>query len=145
MHLKTTNHTNLTNEFGAGFVAEKIIYKAESYRVVGACFEVYNELSSGFMEGVYQEALALELGDQAIPFLDQSLLSLRYKSHLLKAQYKPDFICYEKMIVEIKAVSRLLDEHRAQVHNYLNATSFKLGLLVNFGQHPNLIYERIAR
>jgi GxxExxY protein len=141
----TTNQTNLTNQSEEDFSAGKIIYKTESYQIVGACFEVYNELGSGFIEGVYQEALAFELRDQAIPFLDQHLLSLRYKSHLLETQYKPDFICFGKIIVEIKAVSRILDEHRAQVHNYLKATRFKLGILVNFGQFPNLIHERIAR
>jgi GxxExxY protein len=141
----TTNQTNLTNEENIRLAEERILYKEESYRLIGACFEVYNELGSGFIEGVYQEALAFELSDQRIPFLDQHLLSLHYKSHLLETQYKPDFICFGKIIVEIKAVSRLIDEHRAQVHNYLKATGFRLGLLVNSGQHPNLIYERIAR
>jgi GxxExxY protein len=146
MVLETTNQTNLTNEDNNHRSGnEKIIYKTESYRVIGACFEVYNELGGGFLEGVYQEALAFELNDQTIPFIDRHLLPLRYKTHLLQTSYKPDFICFEKIIVEIKAVSKLVDEHRAQVHNYLKATGFKLGLLVNFGQYPDLVYERIAR
>ncbi len=122
-----------------------IVYKDESYKITGACFEVYNEKGCGFVEPVYQECLALELGFQGIPFKEQLQLVLNYKSHRLKQTYKPDFICYEKIILEIKAVSALADQHRAQIHNYLKATGYKLGLLVNFAHYPKLEWERIVR
>lgn len=122
-----------------------IVYKTESYSIIGACFEVQNEEGSGFAEAVYQECLEIEFGLQQIPFVSQPELELSYKGRNLKSRYKPDFVCFEKIILELKAVSKLTDEHRAQVHNYLKATGFKLGLLVNFGSHPKLEYERIVR
>ena len=122
----------------------EIIYREESYRIMGACFEVYKEKGCGFLEAVYQECLELELGDQAVPFESQPHLNLSYKNRILKQTYTPDFICYEKIIVEIKAVSALTDEHRAQVHNYLQSTGHRLGLLVNFGHYPKVESERIA-
>ena len=123
----------------------EIVYKDESYRIVGACFEVYNEKGCGFLEAVYQECLEIEFEMQGIPFVSEKDLSLDYKGKPLKQRYTPDFICYDKIIVELKAVSELKDEHRAQAHNYLKATGMKLGLLVNFGHHPKLEYERIVR
>jgi GxxExxY protein len=122
-----------------------IIYKEESYQIVGACFEVYNEKGSGFLEPVYQECLELELGMQGIPFVAQQGLVLEYKGKPLSQTYKPDLICFGKIIVELKAVSELTNEHRAQTHNYLKATDMRLGLLINFGHHPKLEYERIVR
>ncbi len=145
MYFETTNQTNCTNNKAIESVEEKIVFKEESFQIIGACFEVYNELGNGFLEAVYQEALALEFYDQLIPFVDQQLLRLKYKSRNLQTPYKPDFICFGKIILEIKAVRRLTDEHRSQVHNYLKATGFKLGLLVNFGQHPKVVNERIVR
>ena len=123
----------------------EIVYKDESYQIVGACFEVYNEKGCGFLEAVYQECLEIELGLQGIPYQAQQELALDYKRRPLRQVYKPDFICFDKIIVELKAVSKLTDEHRAQVHNYLKATEKKLGLLVNFGRYPKLEYERIVR
>jgi GxxExxY protein len=123
----------------------ELLYRAESYKIIGACFEVYKEKGSGFVEPVYQECLELELGLQKIPFSPQQHLPLSYKGIPLKQRYIPDFICYGKIIVELKAVTELVDEHRAQVHNYLKATGYRLGLLVNFGHHPHLEYERIIR
>jgi len=123
----------------------KIIYKEESFQIVGACFEVYNEIGCGFLEPVYQECIELEFGIQQIPFIAQQQLHLTYKSHPLKSQYIPDAICFDKIIVELKAVKELTDEHRAQVHNYLKPTGYRLGLLVNFGHYPKLQYERIVR
>ena len=122
----------------------EIILKEESYKIVGACFEVYNAMGCGFLEAVYQECLGIEFSEQAIPFKAQVPLELSYKEQVLQQKYVPDFICYEKVIVEIKALKDLCDEHRAQVHNYLKATGYRLGLLVNFGQHPKLQYERIV-
>ncbi len=96
------------------------------------------------MEPVYQECLKIELEHQTIPFSDEPELRLTYRGRQLKQFYRPDFMCYEKIIVEIKAVSSLASEHRAQVLNYLNATGFQLGLLVNFGAFPKLEWERIV-
>src|SRR5262249_20096144 len=107
----------------------EIIYPDESYRIVGACFEVYNELGCGFLEAVYHECLMLELEMRGIPFRSREDLQLRYKGRLLKQSYQPDFIGYDRIILEIKAVSGLAGEHRAQVHNYLKATGFRLGIL----------------
>lgn len=123
----------------------KILFKDESYKIVGACFEVYNEQGPGFVEPVYQECLEIEFGLQGIPFKAQSELSLCYKGRRLTQRYIPDFISFDQIIIEIKAVSQLVDQHRAQVHNYLKATGFSLGLLINFGHYPKLEYERIVR
>ena len=123
----------------------EIVYKDESCRIMGACFEVYNEKGCGFVEPVYQECLKIEFAMQGVPFVPQNALTLDYKGTPLRQKYSPDFICYEKIIVELKSVSTLADEHRAQVHNYLKATGMKLGLLINFGHHPKLEYERIVR
>ncbi len=122
----------------------ELIYAQESYRIMGACFEVYKEKGCGFLEAVFQECLELEFGDQAIPFEVQPRLALSYKGRPLRQTYSPDFICFGKIVVEIKAVSALTDEHRAQVHNYLRATGHRLGLLVNFGHYPKVESERIA-
>jgi GxxExxY protein len=121
----------------------ELLYKDESYRIIGACFEVYKEKGNGFVEPVYQECLEMEFGLQAIPFSAQATLRLSYKGRELMQRYIPDFMCYDKIIVELKAVTQLTDEHRAQVLNYLKATSYRLGLLVNFGHYPKLEYERI--
>jgi GxxExxY protein len=123
----------------------EIVFKEKSYQIMGACFEVYKEMGCGFLEPVYQECLERELAIQSIPFRPQSELQLRYKGHLLKQKYIPDFICFDMIIVELKAVKALCDEHRAQVHNYLKATGYKLGLLVNLGHFPKVEYERIVR
>lgn len=122
-----------------------ILFKEEAYQIVGACFEVHNEKGSGFVEPVYQECLELELGLQSIPFVAQPELKLSYKGTRLTQTYKPDFVCFEQIIMEIKAVTQIADEHRAQVHNYLKATGLRLGLLVNFGHNAKLEWERIVR
>jgi len=120
-----------------------LIYSSESYSLVGAFFDVYNEMGSGFLEAVYQEALGLELENRKVSFVEQPKLEIRYKGNPLTQHYQPDFVAYSKIIIEIKAVKSLEDIHRAQLHNYLKATSFKLGFLVNFGAPKDLIYERI--
>ncbi len=122
-----------------------LVYKEESYRIVGACFEVYKEKGAGFSEAVYQECLELEFVLQAVPAKPKVQLQLEYKGKPLECKFIPDFICFNDIIVKIKAVTELCDEHRAQVHNYLKATGFKLGLLVNFSHYPKLEYERIVR
>ena len=115
----------------------------ETYRILGACFEVYNELGCGFLEPVYQECLELEFRDQQIPFESQKTLKIVYKGEELQKRYQPDFICYESVVVEIKAVSRSTGEHQAQLLNYLHAANLDVGLLVNFGHFPKLEYERL--
>lgn len=122
----------------------EIIYREESYRIQGACFEVYREKGPGYVEPVYQECLELELGLQGIPFDAQRRLALSYKGVALRQGYVPDLVCFDIIIVELKAVSALTDEHRAQVHNYLKATGYRLGLLVNFGHFPKVQIERIV-
>jgi GxxExxY protein len=123
----------------------ELLLKDESYRIMGACFEVYKEKGCGFVEPVYQECLEIELGLQELSFRAQQQLPLQYKGRPLKQIYIPDFICFDQIILEIKALSILCDEHRAQVHNYLKATGYRLGLLVNFGHHPQVEWERIVR
>ena len=120
------------------------LYQDESYSIRGACFEVYKEKGNGFLEPVYQECLEKELTLQGIPFGAQPPLKLFYKNDPLKQSYIPDFICYGKIILEIKAVKKLTDEHRAQLLNYLKATGLELGFLINFGHHPGIEIERIA-
>jgi GxxExxY protein len=121
-----------------------LIYADECYKIVGACFEVYKDKGSGFLEAVFQECLDLEFGFQKIPFIAQRPLSLTYKGHPLKQRYVADFVCYDKVIIELKAVEKLADEHRSQLLNYLNATGHRLGLLINFGHHPGLEWERMV-
>lgn len=123
----------------------EIIYKKESYAIIGACFEVYNEKGCGFLEPVYQECLGIEFEYQRVPAIPKPFLTLNYRGPILTQTYAPDFVCFQKFIVELKAVSALVDEHRAQLRNYLHATGFELGRLVNFGHYPKLEHERIAQ
>ncbi len=123
----------------------EIVYKKESYAIIGACFDVYNEKGSGFIEPVYQEWLGIEFEYQQIPAIPKPSLALSYRGRVLTQTYHPDLVCFEKVIGELKAVCALADEHRAQLLNYLHATGFELGLLVNFGHYPKLEYERIAK
>jgi GxxExxY protein len=120
-----------------------LLFKDQSYLLRGACFEIYKDKGSGFLEDVYQECLEIELDLQNIPFVAQPPLSLSYKGRPLRQSYKPDFICYDEIILEIKAAKNIDDTHRAQVHNYLKATNKRLGILVNFGHHPKIQVERI--
>ncbi|MCP4403958.1 MAG: GxxExxY protein [bacterium] len=123
----------------------KVLYEDESYNIRGAAFEVYREMGCGFLEAVYQECLEQELLTRKIPFASQQKLTLLYKGRELQQIYTPDFICYGKIIVEIKAVKELGGEHRAQLHNYLKAAGLKLGFLVNFGHYPKATVERIVK
>ncbi|MEX0323826.1 MAG: GxxExxY protein [Puniceicoccaceae bacterium] len=119
-----------------------MIYKEEAYQILGACFETYNNQGSGFLEAFYQECLEIELSKRNIPFQSQQPIQLYYKGIPLNQKYVPDFICFEKIILEIKAHKSIAQEHRAQIINYLKATGIQLGLLVNFGHHTKLEYER---
>ena len=121
-----------------------LLYKDESYKIIGACIEVHNTLGCGFLEAVYQEALAIEFKKRKIPFVREVELCIEYKGIILAKKYNADFICYDKILVEIKALSELLSLHQAQVINYLKATQLKLGILVNFGEE-SLNTHRLIR
>jgi GxxExxY protein len=121
-----------------------LIHEEETYLIRGAIFEVYKEMGCGFLEPVYQECLEKELTRRGVPYLAQPELKLSYKGEFLTQVYKPDFVCFEKIIVEIKSVREIAPEHKAQLINYLRATGMKLGLLVNFGSHPQVAIERMA-
>ncbi len=122
----------------------KILFREESYAIQGAIYEVYRVMGSGFLEAVYQECLNMEFRNRKIPFAAQVEIPLAYKNEPLIQTYRADFVCFDKIIVELKAVKAVGDEHRAQVFNYLKATGFRLGLLVNFGHYPKATIERIV-
>ena len=125
-------------------VGDKVLLKEESFLIQGAVFEVYHELGCGFIEAVYQEALAREFVLRNIPFVSQSEMTIVYKGFTLDQTYRLDFVCYEKIILELKAVKETVDEHKAQLHNYLKVSKLHLGLLVNFGHYPRATVERIV-
>ena len=112
---------------------DDLIYRNECYEIQGAVFEVYREMGGGFLEAVYQECLERELAMRDIPYITQPTVELCYKGELLKQRYVPDFVCYAKIVVELKATKEIAPEHQAQILNYLKATGMRLGLLVNFG------------
>jgi len=138
---KTRKHIYLEDR---DVMESNLIFPDESYAINGAAMEVYKVLGSGFLEAVYQEALEMEFRRRGIPFVAQMPLRLMYKGQAMKQTYKPDFVCYDQIIVEIEALASLGTDHRAQVTNYLKATGYKLGLLYNFGHHPLLEKIRIA-
>lgn len=104
-----------------------------TYRIIGAAMEVHRELGCGFLEPVYQEALAIEFKMREIPYKQQQVIGIMYKGKALEKKYQPDFLCYEEVIVEIKALSALTGNEEAQVINYLKASRMEIGLLINFG------------
>lgn len=117
-------------------------FKEETYKINGAAMRVYNTLGHGFLEAVYQEALEIEFQKQGIPYEREKEIVITYDGMELKHTYRADFVCYGKIIVELKAVSVLDDSHRSQVFNYLCATGYKVGLLHNFGHYDGLEIER---
>ena len=122
----------------------EFLYKDEAYVIQGAIFEVYRTLGCGFLEAVYQQALEVELTQRNIPFVPQAEIKVEYKGVKLDQTYRADLICYDKIILELKAVQNLLPEHEAQLQNYLRATQMRVGLLVNFGHYPKVEIKRIA-
>ncbi|RZS96710.1 GxxExxY protein [Cecembia calidifontis] len=120
-----------------------IYYKNESFQIVGAAMEVHKELGHGFLEKVYHEALEIELLNRNIEFVKEQKLPIYYKENKLPIVYSADFVCFDKIILEIKAISELSPEHTAQVINYLKATKMKLGILINFGSN-SLEFKRIV-
>ena len=121
---------------------QDIIYKEESYKIIGAAMEVHRELKNGFLEPVYQEALEKEFQRQDIPYQRERLINIFYKREKLEKYYKADFVCFNEIILELKALSDLTTEHESQLINYLKATNKPLGILINFGK-PSLQYKRI--
>jgi len=122
----------------------EILYKEECYKIQGAIFAVYTEIGCGFLEAVYQECLAREFRLRSIPFVTQKELRLYYKGELIDQIYCSDFICYDKIILELKAIQDVTPAHKAQVLNYLKMTRLQLGLLANFGHYPGATVDRIV-
>ena len=116
----------------------------ETFRIRGAAFHVYRCMGAGFLEAVYQECLAIEFERREIPFNALAALSLTYDGAQLKQRYIADFICFNDVVVELKAARSLLPEHRAQILNYMRAAKMKIGLLMNFGSTPGMEIERFA-
>ncbi|MCC5878151.1 MAG: GxxExxY protein [Candidatus Sumerlaeia bacterium] len=121
-----------------------LIYEEESYQIRGAIYDVYNELGCGFLEGVYQEALSRELSERNIPFIEQKELYIVYKGRPLNQTFKADMVCHDLILIELKALKALNDQHLAQVMNYLKASGLRLGLLVNFGAYPKVEIRRVV-
>jgi len=121
-----------------------LIFEEETFAIRGAVFEVYREMGSGFLEAVYQACLEKEFDSRGIPFVSQPELKIVYKGTPLQQSYRPDLVCYNQIILELKAVKEITPEHKAQLINYLKATHLQLGLLINFGSHPKVQIERFA-
>ena len=120
-----------------------LLYEEETGQIIKACMSVFNELGNGFLEAVYQEALAIEFENMEIPFTKEAKIEIYYKGKKLEKEYFADFICYDNIIVELKCVSKLVNAHKAQVINYLHGTKKAVGLLVNFGA-SSLKWERLT-
>ena len=120
-----------------------LLFKNESYAIIGAAMEVHRTLGKGFLESVYQESLGVEFKKRQIPFSREHLLELFYKGDKLSKYFVADFICFEKIVLELKSVTFLTNDHEAQVFNYLKATKLNLALLINFGAN-SLQYKRIV-
>ena len=130
--------------YTCGMNTQTAIYPEECYAIRGAVFEVYRELGNGFAEEVYQQCLEREFAARGIPFDAKRELRIFYKGEPIDKTYIPDFMCFDKIIVEIKAVDALTKEHRSQIMNYLRLTKCRLGLLVNFGSYPKSTIEQWA-
>ena len=119
-----------------------MIFKAETYQIVGAAMNVHKELGGGFLESVYQEPFGIELAEQRIPFEKEVKIPIVFKGNTLSKFFVADFVCHDEIIVELKCCSMILEEHYAQVINYLKATKKPLGLLLNFGP-SSLEFKRV--
>ncbi len=123
---------------------ESVLFADECFCIQGAVFEVSRQMGTGFLEAVYQECLAIELEAHGVPFVAGPPLNLSYKGRPLRQTYRPDFICFGPIILELKAVRDVTPDHRAQVLNYLKATSLRVGLLANFGCAPKARVDRLV-
>ena len=140
MNKFTTNQTNQHEQ-----KEKDILFKDEGYKIYSCIYAVNKKLGTGFLEAVYQEALEIELQRENIPFVSQQELEILYDGIPLTKKYVADIVCYDKIIIEIKAVSKITNQHKAQLMNYLSATGFRLGLLVNFHSFPKAEIIRIIR
>jgi GxxExxY protein len=120
------------------------LYKDEVYAIVDAAMDVYNDLGPGFLENVYQEAMEIELATRKIPSKSIQEIHIKYKGKQLKRYYVADLVCYDKIIVEIKAMNQLTLREEGQLINYLKATGMKVGVLINFGHYPSLEWKRLV-
>ena len=123
---------------------DKLLYEKETSEIINACMAVHSELGNGFLEAVYQDALEIEFKERRIPYVREAHVQIFYKGQRLDKEYYADFICFGKIIVELKCVSRLVNAHKAQVINYLYGTRLNVGLLVNFAA-ASLKWERLTR
>lgn len=139
MKNSTTNPTNGHEQ------EENVLYKEECYKINGCIYAVNRKLGSGFLEAVYQEALEIELRRENIPFSSQQKLEILYDGIPLSNSYIADIVCYNKILIELKAISKINNQHKAQLMNYLAATGFRLGLLVNFNSYPKAEIIRMVR
>ena len=121
-----------------------LLYEKESYSIIGAAIAVHKELGHGFLEAVYQEALEKEFQLSLIPYKREFPLKIFYKNEPLEKTYITDFICYDNIIVELKALNAITNEHQSQLINYLTATKLKLGIIINFGK-PSIEHKRIVK
>lgn len=126
------------------FEEKELLFKDEVFAIVGAAMEVHSQLGPGFLEAVYHAALKLELTARGIPFESEKPLSIYYKGRKLSTEYQADLVCYGKIVVELKALDRLSGKEEAQVLNYLKATGFRVGVLINFGSRGKLEWKRFA-
>lgn len=120
-----------------------IVYKDESFAIIGAAMEVYNQLGSGFVEKVYQDALEIEFELRGIPYKREEHLPVFYKGRQIKHDFFVDFICYDKIVIECKTVSEILNIHKSQTLNYIKINNLKLGIVINFS-NQSLEYKRIV-
>ena len=123
-------------------MSEKLILSDKTFKIIGAAMEVHNMIGCGFTEPLYQEAFEEELRLRGIPYQREKTFHVVYKGKKLNKEFRPDFVCYDEIIIELKAVQELVDEHYSQVYNYLKATGLRLGMLINFGK-KSLEYKRI--
>ena len=121
----------------------ELLYKSEVFGIVNAAMEVHRELGHGFLEAVYQEALELEFNDRRIQYVREKPLNIIYKGRQQNKEYSADFVCYDKIIVELKALAELNSMHESQLINYMKATKLRVGVLINFGA-PSLEFKRFV-
>ena len=124
---------------------QELLFKDESYTIYGCIYAVNKKLGTGFLEAVYQEALEIELKHKNVHFVSQQELEILYNGIPLTKKYVADIVCYDKIIIEIKAVQKITNQHKAQLLNYLVATNYKLGLLINFNSYPKAEIIRMVR
>lgn len=125
-------------------MTDKLVYGEEVFAIVGAAIEVHKQLGPGFLESVYQEAMEIELSARNIPFGPQQEMYIQYKGQILNKYYVADFICYDKIVVELKALDQLTGKAQAQVINYLKASDMRVGVLINFGGKGRLEWQRFV-